>query len=110
MGKKNLELVVPSEFQNEKYAIALVEDIAMEMGFPADKGENIKIAVGEACLNAIEHGNMQNHNLAVKIDFVLRESYLEIFIRDQGKKFIPKTIEKPSLKDKIEGKDKSNRG
>lgn len=110
MDKTSLELRVPSELGNEKYAMRLAQDVAAEMGFPQDKIENLKIAIAEACLNAIEHGNKEKANMKVIIDFTLHESELEINIQNLGESFVPESIEKPSLKDKIEGKDKKKRG
>lgn len=110
MDKTTLELRMPSAIGNEKYAMEFAEDVAIEMGFPQGKVENLKIAVSEACLNAIEHGNKQKKNMKVIIDFTISKSGLEINVQDQGKRFIPGSIDKPNLKDIIEGKDKTKRG
>jgi serine/threonine-protein kinase RsbW len=105
-----LELKVPSEVGNERYAIEFAEDVAQDMGFPKDKIENLKIAIGEACLNAIEHGNKLNRNVAVEIDFIIYDSHLEISVQDQGETFRPASVPRPDIAAKIEGKDPSVRG
>jgi serine/threonine-protein kinase RsbW len=110
MDQTTLELIVPSKLGNEKFAMEFAEDVAVEMGFSREKIENLKIAVSEACLNSIEHGNKENKNKKVKIYFTLSKFRLEITIHDEGKSFVPKSIEKPSLKDIIEGKDIKKRG
>ena len=110
MDKTTLELRVPSELGNKKFAMEFAEDVALEMGFPQDKIENLKIAVSEACLNAIEHGNKQKSNMKVMIDFTLHESQLEINVQDQGKSFVPDSIEEPNLKERIEGNIDNKRG
>ena len=110
MDKTTLELRVPSELGNEKFAMEFAEDVALEMGFPQDKIENLKIAVSEACLNAIEHGNKQKANMKVMIDFTLHESQLEINVQDQGESFVPESIGEPNLKERIEGKVDNKRG
>jgi serine/threonine-protein kinase RsbW len=84
--------------------------VAQEMGFPQDKIENLKIAIGEACLNAIEHGNRQNRNVKVEIDFVVYDSHLEINVQDRGETFNPASIPTPDLAAKIAGTDPSVRG
>lgn len=110
MDTTSLELSVPSEIGNERYAMDFAEDVALEMGFPAEKIENLKIAVAEACLNAIEHGHKQNRNMKVLIDFTISDTQLEINVQDRGKKFKPETIEKPDLKEMLANKEAPKRG
>lgn len=110
MDKTTLELRVPSELGNEKFAMEFAEDVALEMGLPQDKIENLKIAVSEACLNAIEHGNKQKASMKVMIDFTLDESQLEINVQDQGGSFVPESIGEPNLKERIESHDDKKRG
>ena len=95
-----LELRVPSEVGNERYAMDFSEDVAIQMGFQQEKIENLKIAVAEACLNAIEHGNSLNRNMKVIIDFTIGPSQLEINVQDKGKGFVPEEISRPDLKGK----------
>lgn len=110
MDATTLELRVPSLFGNEKYAMDFAEDIALGMGFSAEKINDLKIAVGEACLNAIEHGHQQNKNMKVIIDFTIHASELEINVQDKGKGFKPQSITKPNIKDIVEGKTQNRRG
>ena len=105
-----LELRVPSELGNERYAMDFAEDVAVRMGFARDKIENLKIAVAEACLNAIEHGNNLNRNMKVVIDFAIAPEQLEIRVKDSGRGFFPKEINKPDIKEKIYGSDADYRG
>ena len=110
MEPTTLELKVPSEVGNERFAIEFAEDVAQDMGFPRDRIEDLKIAIGEACLNAIEHGNKQNRNIKVEIDFVIYDSHLEINVQDRGEAFRPASIPTPDLAAKIAGKDPNVRG
>lgn len=110
MEATTLELRVPSELGNEKYAMDFAEDVALEMGFAREKIENLKIAVAEACLNAIEHGNNLNRNMKVVIDFTIGPSQLEISVKDRGSGFVPVDIEKPDVGKKIDGSDPDSRG
>ena len=86
------------------------ENIADEMGFPRDKIEDLKVAVAEACLNAIEHGNEADRGKKITIDFRLLRTQLEIMVMDQGDAFFPTSIRKPNLRDIVEGKEKRKRG
>ncbi len=80
---------LPSELGYEKVAMASAAIIARRMGFPPDRIEDIKTAVAEACLNAIEHGNQLNPALPVTVELCEKESALEIRVSDQGQKQWP---------------------
>lgn len=55
-----IELAIPSRLGLERVAIDAAASVAQLMGFSEDRIEDLKTAVDEACLNAIEHGNQQN--------------------------------------------------
>ena len=110
MAPTILELKIPSELGNERFAMEFAADVAQELGYPMDKIENLKIAIGEACLNAIEHGNKRKKNVKVEISFVIHESRLEIGIQDRGPAFDPGSIPVPDLAAKIDGVDPRVRG
>ena len=48
----------------EKVAMSTARPVAKLMGFPEDRIEDLKTAVAEACINAIEHGNRLNEKLS----------------------------------------------
>jgi len=68
----------------EKVARNAVEAIAQEMGFSPDRIEDLKTAVAEACLNAIEHGNQENRSAMVTVLLTTANRELEINITDEG--------------------------
>jgi anti-sigma regulatory factor (Ser/Thr protein kinase) len=57
------ELRLRSRICFEKVAMSTAASVAELMGFPSDRVDNLKTAVAEACLNAIEHGNRFNEIL-----------------------------------------------
>ena len=86
-----VKLQIPSEFGYEKVAISTAEVVAHKMGFVTDKIEDLKTAVGEACSNAIEHGNSLNAETPVKIILTFDHAAITITVIDQGYKTIPQT-------------------
>ena len=64
---KPVELRVPSRMGYEKVAMGTAASVAKLMGFPDDRIEDLKTAIAEACINAIEHGNQLNENLSVGV-------------------------------------------
>jgi len=59
--------------------------IAAETGFDEDQVMQISMAVREAAVNAVLHGNAYDPDKKVKLDFERTSSDLVITIRDQGK-------------------------
>jgi serine/threonine-protein kinase RsbW len=103
--KEKVELLLPSKFGYEKVAMAASAIIAEGMGFPPEKIEDLKTAISEACINAIEHGNKMQIDKKVTVFFSISESKLTIDVIDEGKGSTFHVSEKPDLIAKLEGKD-----
>ena len=63
----SVEVRLPSRLGFEKVAMATAASVARLKGFSDERIEDLKTAVAEACINAIEHGNHLNENLSVGI-------------------------------------------
>jgi serine/threonine-protein kinase RsbW len=100
-----IELHIPSILGFEKVAMECAASVAKKMGFIEDRIEDLKTAVSEACLNAIEHGNKMDTSTKVGITLTLEESKLQIAIKDEGKGI--GEIPFPRIEDKIEGKEQT---
>jgi serine/threonine-protein kinase RsbW len=59
--------------------------IASESGFGEDEVMQIAMAVREAAVNAVLHGNAYDPEKKVELEFQRTKRALVIFIRDQGK-------------------------
>jgi len=99
-----IELHIPSVMGYEKIAMETAASMAKRMGFTEDRIEDLKTAVAEACLNAIEHGNKLDTSTKVAITLTVEESRLQVTVKDEGKGV--GQISSPSIESKIEGKDK----
>jgi serine/threonine-protein kinase RsbW len=88
----------------EKVAMECSASVAKRMGFTQDRIEDLKTAVAEACLNAIEHGNKLDTSTKVGITLTIEESRLQVSVKDQGKGI--EEAPTPSIENKIQGKDK----
>jgi len=83
--KRNVEIHIPSEFGYEKVAMEAATAVAKRMGFSADRIADLKTAVSEACLNAIEHGNKMDVSTKVVIILTEQPASLEVNVADEGK-------------------------
>ena len=80
----NVEVRLPSRMGFEKVAMSTAAAVAKLMGFRDDRVEDLKTAVAEACINAIEHGNRLNEKLSVGVVLSAGEDSLEVKVIDDG--------------------------
>ena len=78
------ELRLPTRLGFEKVAMNTAASVAEIMGFSSDRVDDLRTAVSEACINAIEYGNHLNEDLAVVVTMSMSVESLEVKIRDEG--------------------------
>ena len=81
-----IDLSFPSELGYEKIARDAVAAFARRLGCDRERVEDLKTALGEACINAIEHGNGQKPGLRVEIHCSGANDRLTIEVCDRGLK------------------------
>lgn len=79
-----VEVRLPSRMGYEKVAMSTAASVAKLMGFREDRIEDLKTAVAEACINAIEHGNRLNEKLSVGVVLSALANSLEVKVIDDG--------------------------
>src|ERR1700729_2058489 len=99
-----VEVKLPSRLGFEKVAMGTAASVAKLMGFPDDRIEDLKTALAEACINAIEHGNHLNDNLCVGVILSASDEGLEVKVMDTGSG-INKKPSKPDIDRKIHGEE-----
>jgi len=99
--EQKFELHVPSKEGAEKIAMDFAATVAKSMAFPADRIEDLKTAVAEACMNAIEHGNKSDAATRVGIRLTVAGDRLQIAVQDRGTG--PAQMRNPDLESRIAG-------
>lgn len=99
-----VEVRLPSRMGYEKVAMSTASAVAKLMGFREDRVEDLKTAVAEACINAIEHGNRLNEALSVGVVLSAGPDKLEVKVLDDGKG-IKKQPVKPDIDRKMHGEE-----
>lgn len=74
---------------------ALTSKIAHEAGFDESSSDDLSIVITELFNNAIHHGNKNDINKDVNIDYNMKGSHLVISVQDQGNGFAPEKIKNP---------------
>jgi serine phosphatase RsbU (regulator of sigma subunit)/anti-sigma regulatory factor (Ser/Thr protein kinase) len=94
---------IASEEGNERVAIAKVAEAVEGLGLESRRLEQLKTAVGETVMNAIEHGNENRLELDVDVEVCANEDTVSVSITDQGgDKVIPEAA-LPDIEAKLSG-------
>jgi anti-sigma regulatory factor (Ser/Thr protein kinase) len=88
-----LRMALPKIPDIELVALEALERLAGHLGIPAEKIAEAKILVTEALINAFEHAG--NKNLLTRVEFIMSQKELTIFVRDYGAGFEPSAVEDP---------------
>ena len=95
---------LPSRIGHERAAIDQVVGAVSQLGLPGPTMEKLKTAVGEATMNAIEHGNGNRPELPVEVTVATDDTDIKVRITDQGgdRGALP-DVETPDLEAKLAG-------
>ena len=94
---------VPSIDGNERLAMSRVEEMLSTLSLDATKLENLKTAVAEATMNAIEHGNNENPDVPVRVSVHTSDASIAVRITDEGGGQEMPEAETPDLEAKLAG-------
>jgi serine/threonine-protein kinase RsbW len=61
----------------------------------------VRLALEEAFMNAVRHGNKMDPGKKVRVDYLIGSNKVEIFITDEGKGFEPDTVPDPRIGDNL---------
>jgi len=86
------ELTLPNAPDAELVAAGTVEKIALQTGFDDKAMSEVRLAVIEACVNAIHHSDSPDKR--VYLTFVVQEDRLLVIVRDFGKGFDPTSVDR----------------
>jgi anti-sigma regulatory factor (Ser/Thr protein kinase) len=95
------EFTVPSEPGNERLAIKLVDDAVRELGLSARRLEQLKTAVAEATMNAMEHGNHYRPEMPVQLQVLASPTDVLVRVTDHGGSAVVPDPETPDIEAKL---------
>jgi len=94
--RESINMSLPSKPEYVSIARLAASFVANQMGFDIEIIEDIKLAVGEACNNAILHSGTDE---TYKLEFINKTDKLIIEVVDFGKGFSLENYKKPSAED-----------
>lgn len=90
-----IRVQIDSRFEFLDLVQQMAEDVCRVGGFRRDTTLNVALAVREAVVNAIKHGNRLEPGKRVEVVFRLSSRKLVVVVRDEGAGFDPQTLGDP---------------
>ena len=84
LDKDTIEVSLPNKLGYERIAMESSASFAKIVGFAQERIEDLKTAVSEACLNAIEHGNGGRLDARVIVTMEFENGFFNVSVRDEG--------------------------
>lgn len=98
----SLRFTIPSDFAEGRTVQARIMDEVERNGFDEEAVFAIKLALEEALINAIKHGNKLDKNKVVHIQATVTPEQAEITIEDEGPGFNRASVPDPTSDENLE--------
>lgn len=104
LDEHTIEVSLPNKLGYERIAMACSASFAKIVGFLPERIEDLKTAVSEACLNAMEHGNKNTPDARVLISMHYSDHSFSVSVMDQGEGMGEpnESLEDPDIEKKIQ--------
>jgi serine/threonine-protein kinase RsbW len=84
LDNRTVEVSLPSRMGYERIAMDCSASFAKMAGFAPERIEDLKTAVAEACINAIEHGNKNHPDTRVLVTMNFKNDRFSVAVKDGG--------------------------
>jgi serine/threonine-protein kinase RsbW len=101
LDERTVAVSLPNKLGYERVAMDCSASLARIAGLGKERIEDLKTAVSEACLNAIEHGNEGRTDARVIVTMDFKDDAFSVSVMDEGNG-IPEMPEAPDIDKKIE--------
>ena len=98
---ETIELSIDSKLEFVELVASVTKSVTAKMGFDEDDASWIELAVHEAVINAITHGNKNSDDKQVDVRFLTEHDALTVYVRDRGEGFDPSQLPDPTSSDNL---------
>lgn len=95
MNATRVSYTLESSLESVNKAEQAARDLAVKTGFEDEEIDRISMAVREATVNAVLHGNKYDPKKRVTVAFEVTPESLSVTVRDEGKGLDPETVPDP---------------
>ncbi len=92
---ETIELSIDSKLEFVDIVGSVTRSVTTKLGFGEDDASWIELAIHEAVINAITHGNKGADDKQVDVKFDIEPDSMTVFIRDRGEGFDPSSLPDP---------------
>ncbi len=96
------DIQINSDFQQAKEVEDQIITAAEQCGYDDDTIFALRLSVEEALSNAIRHGNLYDVNKKIDIRYSIRPERIDLYVRDEGRGFDPRTVPDPTSPENLE--------
>ncbi len=104
IDEHTVEVSLPSKLGYERIAMDCSGTFAKIVGFVPSRIDDLKTAVAEACMNAIEHGNKGRPEARVIVTMDFRDDTFTVSVVDEGQG-IPALPAEPTIESMMESEE-----
>lgn len=97
-----MEFVIPSDLSEARHVQELIESQLRMCHYEDKEIFGIRLALEEALVNAIKHGNQMDQAKRVHVRFHVSDRTFAIEIRDEGPGFDPEDVPDPTAPENLE--------
>lgn len=97
-----MNVTIASDFASSREVQKRILDELDRHQFDAHSVFAVKLALEEALINAIKHGNHLNQSKHVHIQYIVDANKIEITIEDEGPGFDRRSVPDPTLEENLE--------
>jgi serine/threonine-protein kinase RsbW len=98
----SIEVTIPSDLAEARRVQSLIEEALQASAYSEHDIFSIKLALEEALVNAIKHGNQMDPDKRVFVVFQVTTQRFDIRITDEGPGFNPEDVPDPTAIENIE--------
>ena len=96
------DLLIPSDTAEARRVQEQIEQLLKVHQFGEREVFGIRLAVEEALVNAIKHGNQMDSSRKVRVAFQVSQEKFEVVIADEGEGFDPCEVPDPTAPENLE--------
>jgi len=95
-------ILIESKIENINKIEKIIDEVSEKANINSEIYGKMLIATVEAVNNSIVHGNKEDETKKVKVDFIINEDAISIYIEDEGPGFSFDDVPDPTTPDNIE--------
>ena len=99
---EQFDVVIPSDTALGQEVQERIVGRLEELEFPPRDVFGVRLALEEALVNAIKHGNGMDPQKNVKIHWKIDPDYVYVEIEDEGPGFVPEDVPDPTAEENLE--------